>query len=338
MPVLPPSSRKVPGASSSPGARPPTVVSVAPTAGLGVLLLGLLLALGPATRADSSVGGAALLVAGVLAALAGFAALTAAEIMTTRMAHRLGLASGAVVVRAWGPSTRDAEPPHSWQQARRLGWTKPLATAGAGVVLLVLAGAAATAGWTPLAAALIGAALLTVALAVLDLLPGPGRSGGLLVLARSWRRSGRRTADRAVARIGIRTGWSLMALGVLAVVAVGPVGLWVSLVGWLTLLSSRMEAARAVLHERTATVPARAAMTPGAPEVAGWHTVEAALAEVGATPYQVLPLRRFDGSLQAVLPIDLFGVTGRRPRRPPRPGSRPSGGPARSGRAGRTTA
>jgi hypothetical protein len=310
MPVLPPTFRKAPHTRPSAGPRPPTLVTVVPSAVLGVLALGLLLALGPASRVDSAAGGTALLAAGLLAAGAAFAALTLAEAATARAASRLGLSTGPLVVRAWGPALRDAESPRSWQQARRLGWIKPLATVGAGMLLLVLAAAAVGAGWTPLAAALAGAALLMVALAVLDLLPGPGRSGGLLVLARAWRRSDRRTADQTVARIGVRAGWSLMGLGILVVLAVGPVGLWVSLVGWLTLLSSRMEAARATLHARTAAVPAHAAMTPGAPEVAGWHTVEAVLAEVGATPYQVLPLHRFDGTLQAVLPVDLLGVPG----------------------------
>src|ERR1700710_2470808 len=213
MPVLPPSSRKVAEASSPTGPRPPTVVSVGPGAGLGVLVLGLLLALGPAARMDSTAGGAALLVAGILAARAAFAPLARVEVGVARLPRRLGLSSGPVVVRAWGPAIRDAETPRSWQQARRLGRSKPLGTFGAGMLLLVLAAAAAGVGWTPLAATLAGAALLTVALALLDLLPGPGRSGGLLVLARAWRRSDRRTADRALARIGVRTGWSLMGLG-----------------------------------------------------------------------------------------------------------------------------
>lgn len=294
--------------TNEPTAQPSVTLSA--SAPLGLVLLALLLALGPAGRFDPALGAGTAFAAGLMAATATFAALTLAEIATGWRARHLGLAAGAVVVSGWGPSSPQAEAARTWPQARSLGIVKPLATAGAGLGLLVLAAAALGAGWSPLAAALGGAALLVGALALLDLLPAPGRSGGLLVLARAWKRNDRIAGERAVARQGIRTGWALVALGFAAILVIGPAGLWFSLVGWLTLLASRVEQARTSLRSATAQVPARAAMTPGAPEVAGWHTVDVVLAEIGPTPHQVLPMRRFDGSLDVVLPADLYAVPG----------------------------
>lgn len=287
---------------------PPTPVSVSPGAVLGVLLLGLLLALGPASNSDALLDGTTVFAAGLFGAIGAFAALTLAELAVARRARRLGLDPGRVVVGTWGPTATGAAAPGTWQQARALGLLRPVATAASGVALLLLAAAALGAGWDPLASTLAGASVLIGAFAVLDLLPGPARSGGMLVLARNWRRGDRHTAEAAVARSGIRTGWALVALGLVVIAVVGFVGIWVSLVGWLTLLHSRLEQSRTALRSATSKVSARAAMTPGAPEVTGWLTVESALAEVGNTPYPVLPLRRFDGTLQVVLPAELLAV------------------------------
>lgn len=288
--------------AGSPGVR------ISGGAPLGVLLLGLLLTLGPASRPDAVVEPAALFVAGILGAGAVFAALTVAEVLTGWRARRLGLTTGTVVVGGWGPALTGAEAPRDARQARALGRTKPLVTVAGGLALLLGAAAALGAGWAPLAASLLGAALLVTALGVLDLLPGPGRSGGLLVLARAWRRGDRSAAELAVARSGVRTGWVLVVAGLVAILLVGLPGLWISLVGWLTLLHSRLEQARAGLAASTASVPARDVMTVGAPEVQGWRTAESLLAELGGSPHQVLPLRRFDGSLQVLLVSDLYAV------------------------------
>jgi hypothetical protein len=283
-------------------------VTISASAPLGLLFLAMLLGLGPASRPDTTLDGGTVFAAGLLAAGATYAALTLAEVVAAWRARSLGLRAGTVVVSAWGPSIPDAESPRTWQQARSLGRFKPLATAGSALILLSLAAAAVGAGWTPLAAALAGAATLAGALAVLDLLPGPARSGGLLVQARAWRRGDRSAGEVAVARTGIVTGWVLIATGLVVVAFFGLAGLWIALVGWLTLLHSRVERVRASLRSATAQVPSSAAMTSGVPEVAGWHTVETALTELGNTPFPVVPLRRFDGTLQAVVPAELVAV------------------------------
>lgn len=301
----PASRQQSPGPAPDPSRPQPTV---SPGALFGVLLLGLLLALGPAGDSDALLDSTTILAAGLFGAIGAFAALTLAELAVARRATSLGLDPGRVVVGAWGPTAPDAAKPNTWQQARALGRFRPLATAGSGIGLLLLAAAALGAGWDPLASTLAGGAVLIGALALLDLLPGPARSGGMLVLARAWRREDRHAGEAAVARSGIRTGWVLVALGLVVIALVGFVGIWLSLVGWLTLLHSRFEQSRTALRSVTSRVSARAAMTPGAPEVTGWLTVESALAEIGNTPYPVLPLRRFDGTLQVVLPNELLAV------------------------------
>lgn len=310
MPVLPSPTGQPTAARPEAG----PAVRIAPSGPFGLLLLAVLLALGPA-RVGPSTGVGTAFTAGLLAAAATFAVLTAVEVLTARTARRLGLATGVVVVAAAGPAMRDAEAPRSSEQARRLGRSKPMLSAAGTAVVLLSAVAALGAGWTPLATALAGAALLTFALTALELLPAPGRAGGLLLLSRHWRRTDRSTAERAVARAGIRTGWTLVLAGLVSVLALGPAGLWFPVVGWLVLIQSRFEQGQALLRAATAAVPAAAAMTPGAPEVTGWHTVDVVLRDVvpggpERSPYDVLPLRRFDGSLSAVLVRDLFGVPG----------------------------
>jgi hypothetical protein len=299
--------------SSPPGPaldQPDAGVRISAGAPLGVGLLALLLGLGPASRSDSIVDPAALVAAGLLGAGAAFVALTLVEAATAWRARRLGLQSGPVVVSAWGPSLPAAEAPRDAAQAYALGRIKPLA--GLGVVLALLLGAAAAfgAGWAPLAATVFGAALLTGALTVLDLLPAPGRSGGLLVLARAWRRGERAAAEGTVARVGIRAGWVLVAAGLVAVLLVGVAGVWLAFVGWLTLLHSRLEQARVKLHSATAAVPVGRVMIEHPPEVQGWSTVDAVLAEHARSPHRLLAMRRFDGHLGVVLVDELLTVPG----------------------------
>ncbi len=297
----------------SPGSNPPQPdagVRISAGAPLGVGLLALLLGLGPASRGDSIVDPPALVAAGLLGAGAAFAALTLTEAATAWRARRLGLHSGPVVVSAWGPSLPSAEAPRDATEALALGRTKPLAGFGLVLALLLAAAAASGAGWAPLAATVLGAALLTGALTVLDLLPAPGRSGGLLVLARAWRRGDRAAAEATLARIGIRTGWVLVAAGVVAVLLVGVAGIWLAFIGWLTLLQSRLEQARVTLHSATAAVPVGRVMIEHPPEVQGWSTVDAVLAEHGRSPHRLLPMRRFDGRLAVVLVDELLTVPG----------------------------
>jgi hypothetical protein len=145
---------------------------------------------------------------------------------------------------------------------------------------------------------------------VLDLLPGPVRSGGLLVLARTWRRRDRLAADVAVARSGMRSGWVLIAAGAASVFAVGPIGLWLGLLGWLLLVTSRVAASRATFRQAAAAVPVAEAMSIGVPEVAGWRSVAVVLDEVVLPARrQVFPVRGFDGSVNSVVLLsDLASV------------------------------
>jgi hypothetical protein len=267
--------------------------------------VGAALDAGSDTRATT-----AAVVAGLFGAVAAFAALTLGELAAARRARRLGLTPGVVRVSGWGPTSVGAEPPQTWEQARALGRVKPAGIAGGALGVLAAAGLAAGAGWTPLAAALLAAALLSAALAVFDLVPGPGRSGGLLVQARGWRRQGRAAGDALLAQAGVRSGWALILAGFAVMLFLGFVGFWLVVVGWLTLMTGRVEQVRARMTSATANVTAAEAMSPGVPEAPGWRTVGSVLDEIALpSRRQVFPLRRFDGTVtEVVLLADLAAV------------------------------
>src|SRR4051794_6889636 len=285
-------------------------VRFAPSAALGVAVLALLLAFGPVSGVAGGTAAGTAFLAGLIGAALVFTGLTAAERLLARRMRRLGLGEPTVLVNGWGPTLQNAPAPRSWQQARVLATTRPAALAAAAAALALLAAVAGAASLPPLAAALGAAGVVTLAMLVLDLLPGPARSGGLLVLARAWRRRDRLSAEVAVARSGMRSGWVLIAAGLAAVFAVGPIGLWLGLLGWLLLVTSRVAASRATFRQAAAAVPGAAAMSTGVPEVPGWRSVAAVLDEVVLPARrQVFPVRTFDGRADSVVLLaDLAAV------------------------------
>ncbi|WP_163553788.1 peptidase M50 [Candidatus Frankia alpina] len=169
--------------------------------------------------------------------------------------------------------------------------------------LLVTLGALAPAGTLALAgqvALWVGTFALLVTF--IDALPSPRSSGGRLIAARVLRRTGsRERAEQAVARAGVISGWSLIAVGAASVFAVGFVGLWAVLLGWLALGASRLAQSQQRTYAALAGLVARDVMSPAPPMLSSWSTVDDALDDV------VLPARRalfgvedFDGSLAGV--------------------------------------
>src|SRR4051812_7754626 len=71
-----------------------SAVAFAPSAPLGVLLLGLVFAFGPVSSSLDAFGSTAVAFAGLLGAAAAFAALTAGELLAARRARRLDLTPG----------------------------------------------------------------------------------------------------------------------------------------------------------------------------------------------------------------------------------------------------
>ncbi len=175
-------------------------------------------------------------------------------------------------------------------------------TAFAGAVLMAL-GALAPSGTLALAAQValwVGTFALLVT--IVDALPSPRSAGGRMIAARVLRRTGsRERAERAVARAGVATGWTLILAGAVGVFLVGFVALWAALLGWLALGTSRMAQSQQRAQAAFAGLVARDVMTPAPPALSSWSTVDDALDDV------VLPARRavfgvvdFDGALAGV--------------------------------------
>ncbi|KJE23641.1 hypothetical protein FF36_02090 [Frankia torreyi] len=184
-------------------------------------------------------------------------------------------------------------------QVARAGLT---VTALAGALLVTL-GALAPAGTLALAgqvALWVGTFALLVTF--IDVLPSPRSSGGRLIAARVLRRTGsRERAEQAVARAGVISGWSLIAVGAAGVFLVGFVGLWAVLLGWLALGASRLAQSQQRTHAALEGLVARDVMSPAPPALSSWSTVDDALHDVVLPAHRaVFGVEDFDGSLAGV--------------------------------------
>ncbi|CUU55861.1 Zn-dependent protease (includes SpoIVFB) [Parafrankia irregularis] len=220
-------------------------------------------------------------------------------------AQRSGVSNGPGTSEPLTPGTDD---PAADAAIARAGLT---VTALVGVVL-VAAGALAPAGTLKLlgeVALWVGTFALLIT--VVDLLPAPRSAGGRILAARVVRRTGdKAAAAAAVARAGVITGWTLIALGVVAVLLIGLVGLWAVLLGWLALGSSRVAQAQQKATTALSGVFVRDVMVPAPPSLQAWKTVGSALEEtVIPSGGSVFAVRDFAGPLLGVVLLrDLAAV------------------------------
>jgi hypothetical protein len=175
-------------------------------------------------------------------------------------------------------------------------------TALAGAVLVVL-GVLSPGGTLALAGQVaLWVGTFALLITAVDALPSPRSAGGRLIADRVLRRTGSRDrAERAVARAGVISGWTLIVIGAAGVFLVGFVALWAALLGWMALGASRLAQSQQRAQAALAGLTARDVMTPAPPTLSSWSTVDDALRDV------VLPSRRalfgiadFDGSLAGV--------------------------------------
>ncbi len=102
---------------------------------------------------------------------------------------------------------------------------------------------------TPLAGMLAYLALINFILAVFNLLPGYPLDGGRVLRAIIWNRTGNLVrATNIAATVGRIMGWTLIALGLIQVLAGILGGLWLAIIGWF--LSSAADASRRELTAR----------------------------------------------------------------------------------------
>ncbi|WP_131786124.1 peptidase M50 [Protofrankia symbiont of Coriaria ruscifolia] len=292
-----------------------TPVSIRPGAAVTIALLTFLLSafMLPATVPDRPT--IAYLSAGFVGAGCVFGVLLAADFARAAVARRAGVEVSGITVGAFGSRlgtvTQISEPATAARVAGAGLLVGGLGGAGlAGLGWLAPSGAPALAGSVGL---WVGGFVLL--LTVSELLPTPRTGGGRLLAAAVYRRTGsRERADAVVARTAVVIGWGLIASGLAVTFLVGPVGLWVALLGWIALGSGRLEQSRLRTNRVLAGVRVSEVMGPVPEIVAGWRTVSAALEEVvepavatsGRTVFTVMD---FDGGLAGVVSLrDLVAV------------------------------
>jgi CBS domain-containing protein len=288
--------------------RPGLAVSVAVVT---VLLAALTL---PATVPDRPA--VAYLCGGLIGAGLLVGIMLAADLMRAVAARRAGLTVSGITLGAFGSRLGVAVPARvasgEGEQARMGSGDlrADAAIAGAGLTvtglcgaLLAAAGALAPGGTFALVGQVaLWAGVFALLVTLVDLLPSPRTPGGRLLAAWVLRRTGSpQRAEAVVARMGVLTGWALIALGVAATFLVGLVGLWAVLLGWLALGSSRLAQAQQRTTAALEGLFVRDVMTPAAATLSAWRTVASALDEVVLPSRQsVFGVQDFDGPLAGV--------------------------------------
>jgi len=286
MSVRDPRSRPMPRPSDpSPGRGTPgpaarVPVTVTRGAYLSAALVTVFLAVATLPAAVPHRSSLAYLTAGLAGTLLLFGVLYAAERARAVIARRAGAERVAIDVTAVGPRLRAGGTVGDPLVAGRIA-AAGLAVTGLAGAALVAFGLLAPGGRV----ALTGESALWVGIFVLlltatDLLPAPRSAGGRLLRAAFIRRGASRwRADSATARAGVITGWALVVVGIGAIYAVGLLGLWAVLLGWLTVSASRLEQGRLRARRRLDGLLTRDVMAAPPTVIAGWRTVHAALAD-----------------------------------------------------------
>jgi len=237
-------------------------------------------------------------VASVAAAVAFLAGVLAHELAHAIVARRCGIRVDSITLWMLGGVTRlDGDPPTP-RDDLRVAVAGPAASAGIGLVCLLLA--VGLRGMAPvvLVAALQWLGAINVLLALFNLLPGAPLDGGRLLRAVIWQRTGDRArAAVHAARAGRVVGFGLVSLGVVEVAVTADVGgIWLMLVGWFLLVTARAEERHAGLRNLLVGVQVRDVMTSDPLCGPDWLSVQAFLDSVVRTArFTAFPLRGVDG-------------------------------------------
>ena len=216
-------------------------------------------------------------------------------------ARRLGVGVGGITLWMLGGVTEldgDASSPRAEALIAAAG---PAASLGVGGLSVVLAGWVGTS--TLIGSALAWLGVISVLLAVFNLLPGAPLDGGRIVRAVVWARSGDRArAENAAGRAGRAVGFGLVGLGLLELALGSAAGLWLALIGWFVISGATAEQRHGAVAG-LASLHAGDAMTPVSDVVADWWTLgqffAAPDAERDARP--VLTLVDFGGTATGAL-------------------------------------
>ena len=256
------------------------------------------------------------------AATAGVVVVVLGSLIGHELAHALaarhhGAGRREILISFAGSTTHgryELPTPRAQWHAAAAGPAASLAAAGLSVAIAAGLSALGTGQLTIIV--FVAAAWINAVLGLVNLLPGAGLDGGLMVRALVWARTGDPVrAGLTSARIGQVTGAVLAAAG-LAALALGYLsGLWIVLVSLLMIVASRAEARRILTTTALSGLCVRDVLplSPAPPAaVHSWQTVGAFLEAEGPSAAQAgpadgaattFPLRDVDGKLTGILTL-----------------------------------
>jgi Zn-dependent protease len=231
------------------------------------------------------------------------ASIAAHELAHAVVARRFGIPVQRMTLWMLGGLTELESEPASPRIDAWVAAAGPLVSFGCGVVFTGLA--AVSGAGSLYGAALAWLAITSFLLAFFNLLPGAPLDGGRLLRAFVWHRTGDRVrAGRAAAHVGRVAGTGLVVLGILAILAGDPGGLWISVVGWFIITAARSEEYSG-RSERLGGLVASDVMDPAPLSCPNWWTLDTFLASIDPAHagQAAFPLVDTDGRATGVLSL-----------------------------------
>ncbi|HYK95778.1 MAG TPA: site-2 protease family protein [Candidatus Dormibacteraeota bacterium] len=218
-----------------------------------ILALVAVIAVGQLTSVDPHLEQVTAWFLGGVVALGFFLSSVSHDLAHALVARRRGIAVRSIAISFFGgASPLDPASPDPGDDAA-IAASGPIASIAIGVVLLLLMVGAAGLGQRFDAAAGVLAVLvfLNMVLGFVNLVPAYPLDGGRIVRDLQWRRSGSEQAGwRAASRSGRFTGWFIVGLGLVYLLAAGDLtGAMIALTGWFLVLSSNTVRDRVRLDE-----------------------------------------------------------------------------------------
>jgi Zn-dependent protease/predicted transcriptional regulator len=183
-------------------------------------------------------------IAGVLAAVAFLASITAHELGHSIVAQNRGIRVRSITLWLFGGVAQLDRRPQTWREEMAVALAGPAVSIGIGFGSI----AAALLVWSTTASGLATASLAwlgstNVILAVFNMLPGAPLDGGRVFAAWRWRGHGSPVRARAEAsRAGVVVAHGMIAVGVVLIFIGATVsGLWLAFLGWFLAGAARAE-------------------------------------------------------------------------------------------------
>jgi len=244
-------------------------------------------------------------------AATGFAGLFLTALLAHEYAHARTAQHYGIRVRSitlWllgGVSELDGDPPHP-RADLAVALAGPAASLASAGVFLLAAGPAGLLGADLLQVGLSWLAVVNLALAAFNLLPGAPLDGGRALAAILWRVRGDRAVARlAAARTGVALGVVLAGTGLVLALATGTFdGLWLVLLGWYLAGAARAEATALQFAGTLGDIPAGRLMS--SPAICGYtgQTVATFASAVAAVhPHRCYPVVDIDGNLAGLVTV-----------------------------------